>query len=91
MTQLQSRVRSDELRPLRRFRLGDVRVEPDLVAVRIKDLERPITPPLQGERITDGDAFLLQTVVKRVDIFHFEVDLDGLFPASVTRCRRALA
>ena len=63
---------------MRRLRLGDVRVEPDLVAIRIEDLERPIAPPLQGERIADGDAILLQTVVERVDVLHFEVDLDGL-------------
>ena len=70
--------RSDEFRPLRRRRLRDVCVEPDLVAIGIKDLERPITPPLQGERITDGNAFLVQTVVERVDITATNFSLDGM-------------
>src|SRR5439155_23660291 len=32
-----------------------------------------IPPPLQGKRITDGNAFLRQTAGERVDIFDLEV------------------
>ena len=42
------------------------------------DWEWEIIPPLQRERITDGDTILFQAVVERVNIFYFEVDLDGL-------------
>ncbi len=78
--------RSDELRPLRGRRLRDVCIEPNLVAIRIEDLEGPIAPPLQCERIADGDAVLLQTVVKGVDILYFQA---ACRPA--TTCRQVLA
>ena len=42
------------------------------------DWEWEIIPPLQRERITDGDTILFQAVVERVNIFYFEVDLNGL-------------
>lgn len=55
-----------------------MRVEPDLVAIRIEDLEGPIPPPLQCQRVADGDIALLQTVVERLDGVYLEIDLDGL-------------
>jgi transcriptional regulator TrmB len=49
--------------------------EPDFVPIRIEDFERPIAPPLEGERITDGDAPFLQAVVERVNVFPEHVGL----------------
>ena len=70
---------SDQFCTLGRLRLRDVGVEPELVAIRVTHLERPVAPPLQLQRIAQGHALLLQPVVKGVHVLDFEVNLDRLF------------
>ena len=72
------RAEANELRALRRLRLRYVRVEPDLVTVRIEDLECPVSPPLHRQRVADRDSLLLQSVVQAIDVVDFEVDFNGL-------------
>src|SRR5258708_27866571 len=77
---------SDDLRTLRWLRLRHSLVEPDLVSVRVHDLEGLVAPPLGGEPLGDLDAILLQTRVVRVDVCDLEVDRDGLFLHACVRC-----
>src|SRR5260370_2473224 len=82
---------SDDLRTGRWLRLRHRLVEPDLVSVRVHDLEGLVAPPLGGEPFRDLDAILLQARVVRVDVCDLEVDLDGLFlPACARRGARVL-
>ena len=58
-----------------------MRVEPNLVAIRIENFECPVAPPLQREGVTHRDPILLEPVMEGVDVLDFEMDLDGCFPA----------
>src|SRR5204863_1136860 len=68
--------------------LGDVRVEPDFIAIWIENLERPVPPPLQRQRITDRHSLLRQVLVERIDVPDFEIDFNRLLAGWCGRSAR---